>query len=139
MSHRNHPIPVTTSLGLDIPHPPADLEEVLLLEGPQPELWGTRVVEPPVLSEVCGQPLGQRRQLFAPLLAVEKTGRPCDEQEEPGKPPRIDFIDELAQGIQPLLSGVGSNPLQGFDLVQNQNKTSVTRIPQDHEQTPEKI
>jgi len=49
------------------------------------------------------------------------------EQEEI-EPAPINVVDQLAQGVQPLLSHVAPDPLKRLDLVEDEDQTRVTGI-----------
>ena len=103
-------------------------------EAGQADLDGPRVVEPGVGLEVDVQPLGQRLQPADALRAVVEGRRAGDDQVQAGEPPGVDLVDELAQGVEPLLADVAADPLQGLDLVEHQDQPGVARVAQDRQQ-----
>ena len=43
----------------------------------------------------------------------------------------VHLVDELPQGVETLVADVAADPLDGLDLVQNQQQARVPRVPQD--------
>ena len=91
-----------------------------MIERWQPKLDGTRVVEAGVGLEVHMEPLGQWLQPLDTLRPVEEGRRPGGEQEELREPASVDVVDQLAQGVQPLLPHVATDSLKRFDLVEDE-------------------
>ena len=83
------------------------------------------------------QPLGQRLQPLDALRAVEEGRGAGDDQVQAGEPAGVDLVDELAQGVEPLLADVAADPLQGLDLVEHQDQPGVARVAQDRQQALE--
>ena len=80
------------------------------------------------------EPLRQRFQSLDALRAVEECRRSGRQQVELGEPPAVDVVDQLAQGIQPLLPHVAPHPLKRLDLVEDEDQARVARIFQDQQQ-----
>ena len=123
-------------------NPPANRSRTLMptstrrswSNGDKPKLHGTGIVEAGVGLEIHMQPLGQRLQPLHTLRPIEEGRRPGDQQVEIREPPAVDVVDQLPQGIQPLLPHVASDSLQRFDLVEDEHQPRVARILQDQQQ-----
>ena len=61
-------------------------------------------------------------------------GRAGDHQVQTWVPALIDFVDELPEGVEALLPCVGTDALDGFDLVQNQEEALASGLLQNLEQ-----
>ena len=111
------------------------LAELGQVEAGQPELNGARRVEPGVGAEVGGQPLGERRQPGDALRPVVEGGRPGDQQVQAGEPAGVHVVDELPQRVEALVAHVGADPLEGLDLVEDDQQPGMAGVAQDRQQS----
>ncbi len=120
--------------GVDVADPAAELDEGVVAESGQTKLDRPGIVEPGVAGEVRRQPLRERRQALHALRAVVERRGAGDAQVQAGKATAVNLVDELAQRVEGLVPGVGANPLQGFDLVEDEQQPRIAAVAQHDEQ-----
>ena len=115
----------------------AHLHQPGVVEGGQPKLDRTGIVEAGVRLEIHMQPLSQRLQPLDALRPVEEGRGSRDEQVEVREPPSVDVVDQLPQGVQALLSHVAPDPLERLDLVEDEHQSREARVLEDQQQPPQ--
>ena len=95
----------------------ADLAKPVKIEGRKAELHCPWVVESPFCLEVDVKALGERLQALDALRPLEEGRRPGYEEKQAGEAAGVHFVDQLAQGVEALITNVTSNPLYCLDFI----------------------
>src|SRR5690606_24248944 len=96
--------------------------EAVKVEGMEPHLHVPRVVPAYVAREVDVKPLSKRRKPSDAVGPIEEGRRAGDENVETGEAAAVEVIDQLAQGFQTLIAGVGTDALDRLHLVEDEQQ-----------------
>src|SRR5699024_9009858 len=118
----------------EFPYPGTHLDESGEVESLKADLRLAGVVEPWIGVKLHTDALVERRKAFDALSAFEERGCAGDEQVHPGVAPGVQLVDPLSQCVEGFLPDVAAHALQGFDLVQDEQKAAVAGPAQNLEQ-----
>ena len=104
-------------LRIDVPDIPAYELEAFQIERRESDLDCPGVVEAWIGGEVHLEPLCQRCQTLNALGSVVEGGCSRDKQVEARESTGVDLVDQLAEGIEALLTHVAADALQRLHLV----------------------
>ena len=88
-------------------------------------------------GEADAQALCERRKPSDAVRPVEERGRAGDEDVEAREPTAVQVVDQLAQGFEALVAGVGPDALDRLHLVEDQQKPWPAALLEDRQQASE--